>query len=296
MPKLVRITTIPLSLHTLLKGQMNFMKSEGFDVTMISSDGPEIKDIIESEKCRHITIPFTRKINLINDFISLVKLTLLLRKLKPEIVHTHTPKAGLIGMWAAKFANVPIRLHTIAGLPWMEAKGLMRKLLQMMEKLTAFAAIQIYPNSKQLHLFLQQQKIGIGKMRVLGNGSSNGIDCNYYNRNSEMQKQADELKRKTGINEEGLIWIFAGRIVKDKGVEELLDSFIVFQRDFPEDQLWLLGNEEPELDPLGEKYKQVLHTHQAIKSWGFCKDVRPYFAAADVLVFPSYREGFPNVP
>ena len=296
MPKLVRITTKPIALKVLLRGQMKFMKEQGFDVTMISDKGNELESLVAQEECPHISLKLTRKITPFTDLISLIQLTRILKKINPDIVHTHTPKAGLIGLWAAKFAGVPIRLHTIAGLPWMEYKGMARSILIFVEKLTATAACKIYPNSFVQRDFLQQNNIGRKKMQVLGNGSSNGIDINHFSLTQEIKATAEELKKQGDVPENGYIWIFVGRVVKDKGVMEMLDAFINIQQLFPEDRLWIVGNEEPELDPLSDSYRNLIKNHTAIKSWGFQEDVRPYLAAADTLVFPSYREGFPNVP
>lgn len=296
MPKLVRITTKPIALKVLLRGQMKFMKEQGFDVTMISDTGAEVNKLIEQEECRHIAIKLTRKITPIRDFISLINLTLILKKIKPDIVHTHTPKAGLIGLWAAKIAGVPIRLHTIAGLPWMEYKGLSKAILKFIEKLTATAACKIYPNSFEQKKFLFENNIGRKKLEVLGPGSSNGIDIEHFSLTDEMKQKAEELKRKSGVDVSGHIWIFVGRVVKDKGVIEMLDAFCRLFESQPQDQLWIVGYEEPELDPLDEKYRNILYNHSGIKYFGFQEDVRPFLAAADALVFPSYREGFPNVP
>lgn len=296
MPKLVRITTVPVSMMVLLKGQLKFMKQNGFDVTMISNEGPEVEQLTAQENCPHIAITLTRKITPFTDLISLIKLTLLLRKIKPDIVHTHTPKAGLIGMWAAKLAGVTIRLHTIAGLPWVESKGMIRRLLIAVEKLTAFAATNVFPNSFVQRDFLLQNEIAKNKMKVIGNGSSNGIDTNYFSTNLDIENQAKAIRKRERIHEEAYVWIFVGRIVRDKGITELIDAFLEIQLQFPEDRLLLLGDQEPHLDPLDEKYVQLLRTHHAIISCGFQKDIRPYLAASQVLVFPSYREGFPNVP
>lgn len=296
MPKLVRITTVPVSLLVLLRGQMNFMKQNGFDVTMISSEGKEVQDLISQEDCAHIAIKLTRKITPFTDFVSLIRLTILLRKIKPDIVHTHTPKAGLIGMWAAKLAGVKIRLHTIAGLPWVESKGMMRRLLIAVEKLTAYAATSIFPNSFVQRDFLIANRIAKRKIKVIGNGSSNGIDIKYFSLNDDIKKQAEMIRQQQRIDENGWVWIFVGRVVKDKGIAELIDAFLKIHQDFPNDRLLLLGDQEPHLDPLDEKCVHLIKSHTAIISCGFQKDIRPYLAASQVLVFPSYREGFPNVP
>ena len=204
-PKLVRITTVPQSLRLLLAGQMKFMKEHGFEVSMVSSEGDAIADLEKIEGCRHYSIPFRREISLGYDLVSMVKLIILLKKLKPDIVHTHTPKAGLLGMWAARIAGVPVRLHTIAGLPWMETKGLKRLLLIWMERLTAFPAHRVYVNSPNLKAYLDQKKIAGTKLSVLLKGSSNGIDSHYFNKTAELEKEADaKLLHKNGLLNFGL--------------------------------------------------------------------------------------------
>lgn len=296
MYKLVRITTVPVSMQVLLKGQPRFMRANGFDVTLVSSPGDEVETLEAQEGCPHISVMLTRKITPFRDLMSLVQLIRILREIRPDIVHTHTPKAGLIGMWAAWFARVPVRLHTIAGIQWMETTGALRTLLKAVEKLTAWPAHRVYPNSRMLAEFLRRQKIGRGKLKVLGKGSSNGIDANHFSPTMEILEKASALRLEKNLQPGDWVWIFVGRLVKDKGLGELLDAFKIIHQQFPGDRLWLLGNEEPELDPLEEGHKEILHTHTAITRWGFQKDIRPYLAAAQVLVFPSYREGFPNVP
>lgn len=295
-PLLMRITTIPASMQVLLRGQLRFMRENGFDVVMVSSDGDEVAALKEQEGCEHYVIPLTRQITPLQDLKALWKLYRLMRRLKPDIVHTHTPKAGLIGMWAAMLAGVPVRLHTIAGLAWIETAGFKRRLLKFVEKLTFFPATRVFPNSFRQRDFLYDNHIGRNKMEVLGNGSSNGINTNHFFITPELKAAAQRLRVNEAVPERGWIWIFIGRIVKDKGMEELLSSFVQLHSEFPDDRLWLLGKEEPELDPLSAKATAVLKEHSAIRCWGFQTDVRPFLAASDILVFPSYREGFPNVP
>ncbi len=292
----MRITTIPASMQVLLRGQGRFMKEHGFDVVMVSSDGDEVEALKQQEDAPHFIIPFTRTISPVKDLKCLWLLTKLMKRIKPDIVHTHTPKAGLIGMWAAKLAGVPVRLHTIAGLPWMETTGLLRKILKFVEKLTFLAATRVFANSARQKEFLLENNIGKNKMEVLGSGSSNGIDTSYFSVNETILKDAQRLRANENIPAGGLVWIFIGRLVKDKGLEELLTSFSILSEKFPEDRLWLLGKEEPELDPLSTAASNILNSHGAVKKWGFINDVRPFLSAAEVLVFPSYREGFPNVP
>jgi len=296
MPKLVRITTVPISLMMLLRGQMKFMKQNGFDVTMISSDGNETEELRAQEECPHISVKLTRKITPLIDLVSLFRLTIMLRRIRPDIVHTHTPKAGLIGMLAAKLAGVKIRLHTVAGLPWMESRGFKRRLLIAVEKLTAASATSVFPNSFVQKDFLVSIGLSPKKLKVIGNGSSNGINIGYFSLNDEITKQAADIKQRERINENARVWIFVGRIVKDKGITELIEAFSTLHKQFSDDVLLLVGNQEPELDPLDPQCKETLATHPGIRSCGFQKDIRPYLAASHVLVFPSYREGFPNVP
>ncbi|MEY4702885.1 MAG: hypothetical protein RIR96_782 [Bacteroidota bacterium] len=295
-PVLVRITTVPISLKVLLKGQMKFMKSNGFEVIMISDDGPEVDALVEQEGCEHITTKLTRKITPLQDLISLIKLTGILKKINPDIVHTHTPKAGLIGMWAAYFARVPVRLHTIAGLPWVESDGLLKKILIAVEKCTAFPAHAVFPNSKKQMAFLKEHGIAKNKMNVLGHGSSNGINLNFFSPNDIIKAQGEALKEKSRLKSGGWIWVFVGRVVKDKGIAELLTAFDQVVTQYPNDQLWLVGNMETNLDPLDEKDMRMIHEHENIIWWDYQQDVRPFLLASDVLTFPSYREGFPNVP
>tara|TARA_B100000900_G_C20562706_1_gene709620 strand:+ start:379 stop:1512 length:1134 start_codon:yes stop_codon:yes gene_type:complete len=287
---------VPISLKYLIKGQMRFMTKNGYDVTMISSDGYEIDDIVKNEKCRHLIFPLTRKITPFKDLEVTYKLYKYLKKEKPEIVHTHTPKAGVVGMLAAYLARVPIRLHTVAGLPLLEANGIKRKVLNFAEKLTYKCSTKVYPNSFGLKKIIKENKfIKADKLKVIANGSSNGIDTSYFNSDLFSDSKKITLKEDLKIQKEDFVFIFVGRIVGDKGINELIEAFAELSKKKNHVKLLLVGPLEEELDPLERKTKEVIKTNKQIISIGFQNDVRPYFAISDVLVFPSYREGFPNV-
>ena len=294
-PKLVRITTIPESLAILLKGQLRFMQRH-FNVIAISSDGKALDEVKNTEGVNTVSISMTRKITPVKDFIALVKLYGVLKTEKPDIVHTHTPKAGLIGMLASWLARVPNRLHTIAGLPVMEASGFKRDILLLVEKITYACATKVYPNSKGLKDFvLSQGLIKASKLKIIGNGSSNGINTSHFNKANFKELELVELKGSLNLNDNDFIYVFVGRLVTDKGINELVSVFSKLSKDNKNVKLLLVGGLETELDPLQSSTLNQIATNKQILSVGFQKDVRPYFAISNILVFPSYREGFPNV-
>ena len=297
MNKLVRITTVPISLDKLLTGQLRYMTEHDFDVYMISSWDDKVPLLEKRERSKFITVNMNRAISPLKDIISLFKMIAILRKLKPQIVHTHTPKAGLLGMLAAWLVRVPVRLHTVAGLPLMETTGFKRKILERVEWLTYQCAVKVYPNSKNLQDFIIKSRFcKPEKLKVIGNGSSNGIDVNYFSISAEIEEKAKKLKSEFGITEENFVFVFVGRIVKDKGIGELVQAFSELNKTYPHLRLLLVGPMEPELDPLTDVSISLINNNNNIISAGFQNDVRPYLAISHALVFPSYREGFPNVP
>ena len=300
MKKLIRITTVPISFKVLLKGQLRFMASNGFDVKGVSSDGEELKEVRENEGIVMEAINMSRKITPFQDLKSLWKMWNFLRKEKPQIVHTHTPKAGIIGMLAARLAGVPHRLHTVAGLPLMEATGIKRKILNFVEKLTYSSATRVYPNSKDLYDFiLQNHFTQSNKLKIIANGSSNGINTTFFSpaQVSEIEKVA--LREKLNIQPDDFVFVFVGRIVSDKGINELIKAFSELQaagnNELTGIKLLLVGGLESDLDPLNPETLAEINQNRDIISVGFQQDVRPFFAISDALAFPSYREGFPNV-
>lgn len=300
MKKLIRITTMPLSLKVLLKGQLWFMASNGFDVKGVSSEGEELREVHENEGIAVEAINMSRKITPFQDLKSLWEMWNFLRKEKPQIVHTHTPKAGIIGMLAARLAGVPHRLHTVAGLPLMEATGIKRKILNFVEKLTYSSATRVYPNSKGLYDFiLQNHFTQSNKLKIIANGSSNGINTTFFSPEQVTETERVTLREKLNIQPDDFVFVFVGRIVSDKGINELIKAFSELQAAGNNEQigikLLLVGGLESYLDPLNPETLAEINQNKDIISVGFQQDVRPFFAISDVLAFPSYREGFPNV-
>ena len=300
MKKLIRITTVPLSLKVLLKGQLRFMASNGFDVKGVSSKGEELREVHENEGIAVEAITMSRKITPFQDLKSLWEMWNFLRKEKPQIVHTHTPKAGIIGMLAARLAGVPHRLHTVAGLPLMEATGTKRKILNFVEKLTYSSATMVYPNSKGLYDFILQNNFTqSNKLKIIANGSSNGIDTVFFSPDQVTETERVTLREKLNIQPDDFVFVFVGRIVSDKGINELIKAFSELQAVENNEptgiKLLLVGGLENDLDPLNSETLAEINQNKDIISVGFQQDVRSFFAIADALVFPSYREGFPNV-
>ena len=290
---------MPLSLKVLLKGQLRFMASNGFDVKGVSSEGEELREVHENEGIAVEAITMSRKITPFQDLKSLWQMWNFLRKEKPQIVHTHTPKAGIIGMLAARLAGVPHRLHTVAGLPLMEATGTKRKILNFVEKLTYSSATRVYPNSKGLYDFILQNNFTqSNKLKIIANGSSNGIDTTFFSPDQVTEIEKVTLREKLNIQPDDFVFVFVGRIVSDKGINELIKAFSELQtvENKPAGiKLLLVGGLENDLDPLNPETLAEINQNKDIISVGFQQDVRSFFAIADALVFPSYREGFPNV-
>ena len=294
MEKLIRITTVPISIEKLLENQPKYF-SKFFDITIVSSDKSELEKLGKKQGVKTFCLPLTRKITPFKDIIAIFKLYFFLKRENPKIVHSHTPKAGFVGMTASFFAGVPIRMHTVAGLPLMERKFIKKKVLIFIEKLTYLFATNVYSNSKKLMEFILSKKFcSKRKIKTLANGSSNGIDTKYFSNNISLINK-NKLLNTLKILKNDFVFCYVGRVVKDKGINELVSAFYELNLKNKNCKLIIVGNIENETDPISKSNMGIIKKNKNILLTGFKNDVRPYLSIANCFVFPSYREGFPNV-
>ncbi len=293
-PKLIRTSTIAMSLDILLKGQLAFL-NDYFHVIAVSGEDYHLKNVAIRERVSTVSVLMSRTISPINDLVSLVKLYILFKKEKPLIVHSITPKAGLLSMVAAYFARVPIRIHTFTGLIFTNRTGLIKQLLMLMDSLLCKCATNIYPEGEGVKRDLIQYKITNKPLYVLANGNINGIDLEYFNSENNSELELGKLRTSLGINSNDFVFIFVGRIVADKGINELIAAFSKLSEHKENVKLLLVGPLEKNSNPISKETVLEIHQNINIISTGYQDLVRDYFSLANVLVFPSYREGFPNV-
>lgn len=278
----------------LLSGQLKFM-SQYYDVIAISSGGPKFDKLLKEQEVRGYEVPFTRKtFSLFSDIKSFFKLIRIFKKEKPFIVHSHTSKDGLLCMVAAWFCGVPNRLYTIAGLA--DLSGIRGLMLNWAEWLTFACATGIYPNSKSmLDIYLNRGMFSSSKAKVLHNGSSNGIDVDYFDEKQVSEETIASIRKQCGCSQNTFTFVFVGRVTGDKGVNEMVQAFGRLCKDYQDTKLIIVGRYEKDLDPLSKETDQEIESNGRINYVGFQSDVRPYILSADALILPSYREGMPNV-
>lgn len=283
--KIVRSSTIPQSLSTFCKGVLRELSRE-YEVVAISSPGDALDEVRTREGVRTIAVPMERHISLFKDLKSLWRMWRVLRAEKPDMIHSITPKAGLISMMAAWLAGVPVRVHMFTGLVWPTSTGMKRRILMATDWLTCACATHIIPEGEGVKADLLNHHITRKPLQVLGYGNIRGIDLDYF----DPEKFVDDRR-----HEDGFTFVFVGRIVRDKGINELIQAFDRLHREHPQTRLVLVGPREDNLDPVLPETLQRIDQGDGIVAVGRQSEVRPFYAGADALVFPSYREGFPNV-
>lgn len=284
--KIIRSVTVPQSIGFFEEVMMK-MKGTGYEIVVVTSPGKELdafRHKYPQEKA--IEVPMERRISLVKDLNSLWQMIKVLREDKPYMVHSMTPKAGLLSMIAGWLTGVPIRVHTFTGLVWPTETGLKRKILMATDWLTCACATHVIPEGQGVMNDLQQH-ITHKSMKVLGYGNVKGVDMEHFNpaRFAHVQKDGNKFR-----------FVFVGRIVGDKGINELVEAFVRLNNEYPNTQLTLVGKYEKNLDPVKPESLNVIEDHSCIDACGprYGDDLLVEYMKSDCFVMPSYREGFPN--
>lgn len=288
--KIIRACTVSNSIG-FVEGMVPDLAKE-YELCVLASPG-EHWDVLDKygDAVRRIEVPMERHISPFRDFKSLLKLIRVFRREKPDMVHSMTPKAGLLCMMSAWITRVPVRVHTFTGLVFPTAKGLTQKILIFTDRITCACATHIIPEGEGVKRDLTNYRITHKPLRVLGHGNIRGIDLARFDPMlPEVQAEAEKI-RKPGR----FTFITIGRLVGDKGINELVAAFSRLNRELPATRLLLVGPQEKELDPLAPDTLAEIDRNPAIEAVGSQSDVRPWLAASDCAVLASYREGFPNV-
>lgn len=294
--RLVHMTTIPESL-VFTTGQIACMKSKGFEVYLISSPGQYLRDFAAQEQVNYCSVKMPRRITPMQDIIAIFRLHRELRRIRPTIMHSHTPKGGLIGTMTAWAARVPVRIYHIHGLPFITATGLKRMLLRLSEKVSCRLATQVLCVSDSVReMAVSEGFCPPEKIKVLGHGSINGIDAvKMFSPAVVGASIRAEIRRKYDIPQDAIVLGFVGRMVRDKGMLELAAAWKTLREEFANLYLLMVGDYESH-DPVSPEIGQMLRSDDRISITGEVRDVPPFYAAMDILTLPTYREGFPLVP
>ncbi|WP_416687598.1 glycosyltransferase family 4 protein [Candidatus Pseudothioglobus sp. Uisw_041] len=280
-----------MSLATLLKGQAKYL-SEFYEVKLVTSNSHINSRITEFEGVEVKTVDMSRKITPFQDLRALYKLYKFILNENPDIVYTFTPKAGLLGMMASFLARVPVRIHNVVGMPLMEANGKKLILLKFTERLTYFFSTKIFCNSFGLKEHINSNLTSL-PITVIGQGSINGVDTKYF-KNKYNKEEELKIRGEYNILKDDFVITFIGRIVKDKGINELVESFINLVKKYPNLKLLLVGDYEEDLNPINKKNKKFIDEFESIITVGFKNDIRKFLGITDLFTLPSYREGLPN--
>lgn len=291
----VHVTTVPMSL-TFLRGQASFMRQRGIELRFVSSPGPELQAFANEEGVRAEAVPMPRRITPLEDLRAVLQLRTLLRRWSPDVVHGHTPKGGLLAMLAATAAGVRRRIYHMRGLPFVGENGLRRALLLATERTSCALAHEVVCVSNSLREVAANSGIAArGRLRVLAHGSGQGVDA--AGRFDPSRFSSDEqlaLREWLGVGNDALLVLFVGRVVGDKGVAELWQAWEAVRERHPGARLVLAGPFE-ERDGLPAELRARMTSDPRAHILGHVPDPAPLYAIADVVVLPTYREGFPNV-
>jgi hypothetical protein len=288
-PHIVVGITHPQTCLTLT-GRLRALREAGFRVTLVSSPGELLGRTAAREGVDAIAIPMQRGIAPVADIVSLARLCWLLLRLRPDMTEFSTPKAGLLGTLAAMFCGVPRRVYMLRGLKLETCTGFKRLILLAAERLASACAHVVLCNSHSLRA--EALALGVApaaKLLLLGEGSSNGVDVERFS------PGPSDVRDRLGLPRGVPVLGFVGRLTRDKGLPELIEAFDTILKAEQEAHLLLVGWFDASEDALSASLRTRIESHPHIHCTGFVADTAPYYRAMDVMVLPSWREGFPNV-
>ncbi len=288
--------TVPVTFGTLLREQLSYLAQQGMDVALVSSPGPVLEDIGRALHLDCHPVMMTRKPDPLRDLLSLRALTRLFSQKRFDIVHSSTPKAGLLTALAGAMARLPVRIHTFTGQVWVEMQGFSRVMMKWCDWLIGHVDTHCYADSRSQRDFLVSERlVPASRISVLGLGSIGGVNLDRFDPNVFGGDRATATRRELGISEGSLVILFVGRLTRDKGIRELVSAFRMLQRDEKAVELMLVGPFETERDPLPRETLHELSNNPRIHVVGFSRQPEKYMGIADVFCLPSYREGFGSV-
>ena len=294
--KLCRIVTVPQTFQGLLGEQFRCIVAHEIELTLVSSPGHEFEEVLRGVDAKGVAIPMARKPAPLADMRSLLRVARFLSQNHFDIVHSSTPKAGFLTALAGTLARVPVRIHTFTGQPWVELTGLNRRIPRECDRIIAKLVTQCYADSpSQRDFLISEGLVSPSKISVIGAGSISGVDLHRFSLGAWGGETARQTRRELGIPSDALVIAFVGRVVRDKGIVELLAAFETLAKSNPSVHLLLVGPFEPERDPLPEETLEGLKRHPRVHGVGFSVTPEKFLAVADIFCLPSYREGFGSV-
>lgn len=291
LPRLMIVTTVPETLATILRHQPRYL-SGSYEVHIVTSRGPLLGRVVEEENAKLAIVPMVRGISPLRDLRSITSMVRVIRRVKPDIIHSYTPKAGLVAMVAGMFGRVPVRVHTFTGLIFPAAVGVKRLLLMWVDRIIAGSATHVVPESQGVLRDLQEHRITCKRLGVIGYGNIAGVETGWFHRDAPgVQSAAEQLRKDLRLNTDDFVFCFVGRLNRDKGISELLAAFARL----PSNAHLIVVGAVDKTAPVSDDATRLLASHARIHTLGFLDDVRPALWISHSLVLPSYREGFPNV-
>jgi glycosyltransferase involved in cell wall biosynthesis len=290
----VHVTTVPLSLETHFSGQIDYVQRRGFAIHIISSPGSELDAFAAHEHVTVDAIPMARAITPARDLVALYRLWRALRRIRPDVVHSHTPKGGLLGMMAASLARVPVRIYHIRGLPFVTATGLRRRMLRWSEFVSCSLADRVLAVSHSMRTIAVEEGLcPADKLKVILGGSGNGVDSDTRFTPPTPKARAAARDRLL-LPSDAIVIGFVGRLSREKGVRELTAAWRRLREHETTARLLIVGWVEGQ-DAESSAAVRELRADPRVQFTGPVQDIVPLYAAMDLVALPTYREGFPNV-